>query len=53
MTKATYTCDDGYYLDGPGKLTCLANGIYGDVETGKVQNLYSLVHILCDPYTEK
>ena len=35
MTTATYACDDGYYLDGPEKLTCLPNGSYGNGRTGE------------------
>ena len=35
MTTATYTCDDGYYLEGLETLTCMENGIYVCGNTGK------------------
>lgn len=34
MTKAKYTCDEGYYLEGTQVLTCLPNGKYGNIDTG-------------------
>ena len=33
--EASYSCNDGYFLEGVKSLTCLANGEYGDLSTSK------------------
>ena len=34
LSTVTYVCTDGYYLEGVETLTCMSNGMYGNITTG-------------------
>ena len=34
LSSTSYVCAEGYYLEGAKTLTCMSNGMFGNITTG-------------------